>query len=124
MTTTHFTEGTYTAEFLISESEQPTYSREVVTLASGQNLGPGTVLGKITASGSYTPFDQDATDGSQHAVGILYAPVDASGGATPAVAIVRDAIVHGDLLVWPADIEAGEKTAAISELATLGLLVR
>jgi hypothetical protein len=27
MTTIHFTEGCYTAEFLISESEQPNYSR-------------------------------------------------------------------------------------------------
>ena len=124
MTTTHFTEGTYTAEFLISESEQPNYSREVVTIASGQNLGPGTVLGKITAGGSYTQFDQDATDGSQHAAGILYAPVDASGGAAPAVIIARDAIVNGELLVWPADIDAGEKTAAIAELIALGILVR
>ena len=55
MTTIHFTEGRYTAEFLISESEQPNYSREVVTLLSGQNLSPGTVLGRIT-TGAPTPW--------------------------------------------------------------------
>jgi hypothetical protein len=219
MTTTTFAEGNYTGEFLVSESPQPNYSREVVTLAAGQNLGPGTVLGKITTgssaavaafahnasgtgtiasvtvsagakpgaykvvmigpgsgagtftvedpdgvvvgtgavgsafsggglaftvadgtpdfvagegftitvaagAGTHTQFNQDAANGSQHAAGILYGAVDASGGAASAVAIVRDAIVNGDLLVWPSDIEAGEKAAAIAELKALGILVR
>lgn len=217
MTTTTFAEGAHTGEFLISECDQPNYSRDVVTLISGQNLGAGTVLGKITLAGAtaaafagntgtgtvgtitvsagakpgvykvvmvepgtnvgtytvedpdgvtigtgvvasafsagglaftisdatdfvagdgfnitvaagsskYTQFNQDASNGSQHAAGILYAAVDASGGdVTIAVIIARDAIVNGDLLVWPSDIEAGEKTAAIAELKAIGILVR
>ena len=38
------------------------------------------MVGKITASGKYTAYDNDAVDGSQAAVGILLFDCDASGG--------------------------------------------
>ena len=41
-------------------------------------LPAGTVLGKITASGKYGPYDDTATDGRQTAVGILAEEVDAT----------------------------------------------
>ena len=44
---TELTEGQHKAEFLVSEAEG-TISRETVTIASGQNLKAGHVLGKIT----------------------------------------------------------------------------
>lgn len=44
---TELTEGQHKAEFLVSEAEG-TISREIVTVASGQNLKAGHVLGKIT----------------------------------------------------------------------------
>lgn len=47
MTTTSFTEGLHAAEFLVSEG--PGYfSRDAVTVASGQTLTAGAVLGKLT----------------------------------------------------------------------------
>jgi len=52
MTTTSFTEGTWPGEGLISESPQPNYSREVVTLAKGESLTPMTVLGRRTRAGN------------------------------------------------------------------------
>lgn len=39
-------------------------------------LRSGLVLGKITASGKYKQYNPAATDGSQHAVGILYGEVN------------------------------------------------
>ena len=46
---TVLTEGKHTGEHLVSEANK-TRSREVVTLAEGQNLAAGTVLGKIAAA--------------------------------------------------------------------------
>jgi hypothetical protein len=46
MTTTSFAEGKHPGEFLISEAPI-SQSREVVTIASGQNLDSGAVLGKV-----------------------------------------------------------------------------
>ena len=99
-------------------------SLEVVTLISGQDLQAGTVLGKITASGKYTQHDQDAADGSEAAAAILYNEDDASGGDKNAVVVIRDATVAGASLTWQPDIDAGEKTTAIAELAALGIIVR
>ncbi|AJW76992.1 head decoration protein [Marinitoga sp. 1155] len=39
-------------------------------------LKAGTILGKITASGKFGPYDSTATDGRQTAVGILAHDVD------------------------------------------------
>ena len=47
------TEGPHTGGFLVWEAFRD-YCREVVTIAAG-TLEPGTVLGKITASGNYAP---------------------------------------------------------------------
>lgn len=120
---TILTEGQHTAEFIVSEANGAR-SRATGTLVSGEDLAAGTVLGVITASGKWTQFNQDAADGSETAAAVLYAAVDASGGDADAVAVVRDAEVNGAELVWPSDIEAGEKTDAIADLANVGVIVR
>jgi|DewCreStandDraft_5_1066085.scaffolds.fasta_scaffold00555_27 hypothetical protein len=51
-----------------------------VTIASGQNLVRGALLGKITASGKYVLSLAAAIDGSQTPVAILAEDVDATGG--------------------------------------------
>lgn len=211
---TTLTEGVHSAEFLLGEADD-TYNRDVVTLASGQDLEAGTVLGKITVgtasaaafagntgtgeiaavtvsagakvgdyklviiepasnkgnftledpdgvlvgtgvvatefdaggltftvtdatdfiagdgftitvaagSGKYTQFDQDAADGSQIAAGILFDAVNAAAD-TPALIISRDAEVIGSKLIWPSDIEAGEKAIGLAQLADIGIVVR
>ncbi len=117
-------EGQRAGEFIVSEANG-IRSREVKTLVSGQDLEAGTVVAAITASGKLSQFDQDNTVvGTNAAVGILHANVDASAGDQPCVIIARDAEVNGGELVWPSDIEAGEKTAAIAQLAALGIIVR
>lgn len=76
-------------------------------------------------AGKYVAFNQDGTDGSQIAAAIVWDAVTTGASADGSVvAIVRDAEVNGAELTWPSDISAGEKTAAIAQLATHDLIVR
>ncbi|WP_257286408.1 head decoration protein [Endozoicomonas sp. SESOKO1] len=117
------TEKNYTAEFLISEGNN-SISREQVALAANLDMEPGTVLGKVTATGVYKPVDPAAADGSETAAGVLYAgkATDASGG--DGVIIARLAEVVDSLLVWPDGITGEEQAAAITELAGLDIITR
>lgn len=90
------------ATFLLSEAPG-TLSREQITLASGQDLTTGTVLGKITSTGKYTAYNDAAGDGSEAAAGILLYDTDASGGDQEAVMIARLAEVVTDKLVGSDD---------------------
>ena len=117
------TEGRHAGGFLVWEAFRD-YCREVVTIASG-TLEPGTVLGKITASGKYAAHDPDATDGTETAVAVLWGKADASGGDVPAVALVRGpAIVNRHDLVFAGTPSELEITAAHAALAAAGILVR
>lgn len=104
------------------------FSREEIILVSGAgDLATGTVLGKITASGKYKPVTAAASDGSEDAAAILLNPVDATAADAAAVAIVRDAIVSEQGLVYGADIDtAGEIADVHAALAALNppILVR
>lgn len=103
------------------------YSREQVTIVTGQSdiLAPGTVLGKITASGKYTPHVNGASDGTQTAVAIVVSPVDAKTADAPAVVVARDAIVSEQALIWDASVDdAAKRAAAKAQLEAVGILVR
>ena len=100
------------------------YSREKVTVISGQNLAVLTVVGKITASGKYTALNPAATDGSEAAAGIMVADCDATAADKEGAIIARDAMIAPDNLVWPAGITGSQKTTALEELAALGIIVR
>lgn len=120
---TVLTEGRHTAEYILSEANGHR-SREVGTLLAGNKLVPGTVLGRITASSKLTVLTPGASDGSQTAAGVLYDDVDATSADKAAVYTARDSEVKGLALTWPAGISAPNKTAAITELAALGIIVR
>lgn len=101
------------------------YSREDVVVASGQNLAIGTVVGRVTATGQVRAYDNDAVDGSQTAVGVMVAAVNASAAATPGVMIARHAIVARESLVWGAGVTTqGERDAAYVELEAAGIVCR
>lgn len=55
---------------------------DTVTIASGQNLVRGSVLGQITASGKYVLALSASADGSQTPVAILADDVNATAGDT------------------------------------------
>jgi len=116
------TETTHAGDFIISEANG-NRSRESGTLISGQNLAAGTVVGKITASGKYTQYNNDASDGSNVAGGILYAAIDASGGDALCAVIARDAEVNSDQLTWPNDSPL-DLNAGIADLLAVGIIIR
>ncbi|OQA32886.1 MAG: hypothetical protein BWY57_01613 [Betaproteobacteria bacterium ADurb.Bin341] len=90
---TTFTEVPRAGAFLLSEGNG-SISREKITVVAGDVMPAGQVLGKITASGKLTAYNNAATDGSEAAVGILYGPLEASTDDRIAVAIVRVAEVE------------------------------
>ena len=119
-----------TACYLVSEANG-TRSRDVITLPQGHSCLPGTVLAKVAATGKYKPLDPangsgegETPDGSHIAVAVLYAAVDATAGDKPAVITARDAEVEAAALIWPAAITPSQKTAALSQLAAVGIVAR
>lgn len=82
------TEVKHPGEHILREVD-PVICREPITVVSGQNLAAGTVLGKVTASGKYAAYAGGAADGTETAVGVLYAAVDASAGDQPGVMSAR-----------------------------------
>lgn len=120
MPTMQATEG----QFLKYEAPQG-YSREDVTVASGQNLVAGQIVGRITASGHIAAFAAGASDGTQNAVGVMLAAVNATAGPLPGVMVARHAIVvDRDNLVWGGTPTNAQKDAAIAQLKALGILAR
>ena len=100
------------------------YTRETITIAAGA-LEPGTVLGRITASGKYAAHDPAAVDGTETAVAVLWGRADASGGDAPAVAVVRGpAIANRHDLVFAGTPSEGEIATAHAALLAVGILVR
>lgn len=121
-------EGRYASDWLKAESHNSGYSREEIIVASGSGkVLSGTVLGKITASGKYKPVTVAAADGSQNAACILLNPVDATAADVQGVAIVREAIVVAQGLLYGADVDtAPERLAVQNALRALNppILVR
>lgn len=101
------------------------YNREIGTVASGQNLLLGTVLGRVTVGGELVELDPAAADGSETAIGVLLEPVDASTAALSGVFLARGpAVVHDGALVFDAGVTAPQRAAAIAQLRALGIVSR
>lgn len=121
---TTLTEGTHAGEFLLSEAPG-TLSRETVTIASGSGaITAGMVLGKITASGKYKPYDDDNVDGSEVAAAIAWDNVDATSADVAVAAIVRDAEVRLSALQWAATNDATDKTNGLADLVAAHIIAR
>ncbi|WP_297576209.1 head decoration protein [uncultured Deefgea sp.] len=73
------TEGVFTPDNLMAGSEDNVFVVKR-TIASGQNLKRGAVIGKITASGKFILSASAADDGSQVPDAVLMQDVDATGG--------------------------------------------
>lgn len=109
---------------VIKWEQEHSYSRQTVTIASGQNLALGAVVGMITASGKYAVLDPAGIDGTEAAAGVAIEAYDASTADTAGVIIARDAIVDPSALAWPAGATAPQKAAALAELDALGIIAR
>lgn len=101
------------------------YSRDRVTVASGQNLQLGTVVGIVTATAKFKQLDPSAEDGTQVAAGVLLQACDAALiDRDNGLVVARHAIVAHHALAWPDAITTAEKLAALAQLKALGVLVR
>ncbi|MPS93729.1 head decoration protein [Comamonas sp.] len=101
------------------------YSRDRVTVASGQNLPLGTVVGIVTATAKFKQLDPSAEDGTQVAAGVLLQACDAALiDRDDGLVVTRHAIVAHHALAWPDAITTAEKLAALAQLKALGVLVR
>ncbi len=124
---TTLTETRHAGGFIVWEALRD-YCREVVTIATGGAnpvLEPGTVLGKITASGKYAAHDPAALDGTETAIAVLWGKADATAADVDAVVLLRGpAIVNANDLVFTGTPTAPEIAAAHTALAAVGILTR
>ena len=94
------------------------------TIADGTQdfiSGEGFSIAVAAGTGNYIALDDDATDGSTVAAGILVEDVDASSAAKEGVIIYRNARIDTRNLTW-ADASSGAKTAALAVLETAGIV--
>lgn len=101
------------------------YSRDRVTVTSGQTLALGSVVGIVTATGKVKALDPAATDGTEVPFGVIANEVDAAlADREDGILIARHAVVGSGALVWPDGITPTQKSDAIATLRSLGILVR
>lgn len=81
-------ESMHAGEFLLSEGAG-NISREAINVAAGPALEPGQILGLVTASSEFAPYQPTAEDGTENAVAILYGPLGESDVPRRGRAIVR-----------------------------------
>jgi len=119
------TETRHAGEFVLSEGNG-NISRDNIVIVSGAGVvRAGTVLGKITASGKYTPSPHTGADGSQTAVAINLYEVDATSADAAVSAIMRDAEVNANILAYAASVDDGAKKATkATQLAAVNIIVR
>ncbi len=80
---------------------------------------------EVSGDGKAVALDPAAVDGTAEAIGIVAFDVTAPDGAdTEVTAILRDAVLAGRAIVWPAGIGEARKNAAIADLEARGVLVR
>ncbi|MEV4609766.1 head decoration protein [Neorhizobium sp. LMR1-1-1.1] len=113
-----------TGHYLVSEANGYR-SRDTGLIATGSGkCEAGLVLGRITASKKLVPIAPAASDGSQNAAAILFEACDATAADVRRTITSRDAEVQAAVLVWPAGVTDVQKTAALAQLAALGIAAR
>ncbi|MDE2428421.1 MAG: head decoration protein [Burkholderiales bacterium] len=105
--------------------EELAFSRDTLTLKSGNSVAIGTVLGIITASGKVVAYAPGASDGSQNAACVALETVDATAADKPIQVLARHGIVGKDGLAWGAAVTTqNHKDTAYAALKALGILAR
>jgi len=98
------------------------YSRDQITVAKGQNLKLGTIVGR-DKDDVIKIINPTATDGTQTAIGVIINDVNARE-STKAVIITRIAMLADHAVVWPGNITDEQKAAAIKQLEARGIIIR
>jgi hypothetical protein len=112
-------------DLLKYEEDCLNFSRDQVTVAIGENLELGAVVGRVAASGKVKRFDPTATDGTEVPAGILLGAIDASLiERDNGLLLARHGIVATHAVTWPVGITTAHKAAAIAALEARGILIR
>lgn len=125
---TTFTEGRHAGEFIHSEAEAGRSRDNVIIPAGTGVVEPGTVLGKVTASGKFVPSTATSvteTAGAQTALAVSINRVDATSADVKAAVISRAAQVKGFALKYDPSVNDPAKVAAkVAQLVAAGIIVR
>ena len=116
-TTPQFSNDTYNPDRLLGDGPHKTLA---VTVASGQNLARGAVVGQVTADGKYKLSASAAGDGSEVARGVVAVDVDATGGDTEGQLFVFGE-VNEDALTFGAGHDAD---SVREDLRTVGIFLK
>lgn len=102
------------------------YSREVVRVASGQNLKIGTVVGikSETEEVKIVSIAEGETDGSDKAFGVLLDNIDASAESKKALVLARGGIVTSGSLVFPEGVTSEQIEKIKVDLDARGIVIR
>ncbi len=119
---TYITEQNNLGDLLKYEASS-LYSRDQITVAKGQNLKLGTVVGYDTKDNLIKALNPTATDGTQTAIGVIASDVNAKENSK-GVIIARGAMLADHAVVWPANITEEQKAAAIKQLEARGIIIR
>lgn len=111
------TEGKHPLEFVLTEGNGNISRDEVTIAAAAAAILPGTLLGRIAATGFMIPYLNGAVDGSQAAVAIACYAVPNLAVNQKATVISRDAEVMESELT-------GLDTPARADLLAVGIIVR
>jgi hypothetical protein len=111
---------------LLKYEADKNYCREVVTVASGQDLKLGTVVGIKTATDEVkiVSTNDEETDGSETAIGVILEDVDATSGEKKSLIIARGAIVASNVVIYPAGATDPQKKKIVKDLEIRGIVIR
>ena len=111
---------------LLKYETDKNYCREVMTVASEQNLKMGTVVGvkSVTDEIKTVSITEEETDGSDSAFGVLLEDVDATSASKKALVIARDAILASDYVLFPTDATDEQKKKITKDLEKRGIVIR
>ncbi|MDG7056611.1 MAG: head decoration protein [Wolbachia endosymbiont of Penenirmus auritus] len=118
---TNISEGNNLGDLLKYEASS-LYSRDQITVAKGQNLKLGTVVGR-DKDNAIKIINPTATDGTQTAIGVIINDVDAKEN-TKSVIVTRIAMLADHAVVWPTNITEEQKATAIKQLEARGVIIR
>lgn len=109
---------------LVKREIEPDLSRKRVTLKQGSGvLGLGAVLGIVTATKKYAPYDPTKVDGTEVAAAVLLQGGDTTAGDIPGLVVRSLAVLSTAPLVWSAGVTTiPHKTAAYAALETNHLI--
>lgn len=111
------TEGKHPLEFVLTEGNGNISRDEVTIAAAAGAIVPGTLLGKITASGKYVAYANAAIDGSEVAAAIACYAIPDLAADQKATVISRHAEVMEAGLT-------GLDTPARADLLAVAIVVR